>query len=178
MGRNKSTPHIPMPASRSEESAAREKHKPTRGKTNERRVSFDTSREKLAKETAYRPLFAKITKVMCMNGVPLEEIADAFQVDKLTIDRWKREHKDFDEAFELVVDLANGRVRRSLHQVACGYEYVDVKIFRHKRRIIYAPFIVHVPADVQAASFWLANRLPNEWALKPDASKKPKRGGS
>lgn len=178
MRRNKTPPHINMPASRSEKSATREKHKPTRGKTNARRVAFATSREKLTKETAYRPLFAKITRVMCMNGVPLEEIADAFQVDKLTIDRWKREHKDFDEAFELGVDLANGRVRRSLHQVACGYEYVDVKIFRHKRRIIYAPFTVHVPADVQAAILWLANRRPDEWALKPDARKKVKRGSS
>lgn len=160
MGKSKA-PHIQIPASLSEEFTASEKDKFARD------FAPATSREKSAKETAYRPLFANIVKYMRMNGMPLEEIAAAFKVDKLTIDRWKRAHKDFADAFHLGSGLADARVQRSLYRLAMGYARVDVKIFRYKRRIIYAPCTVHVPANVEAAMLWLANRRPNEWSLKP-----------
>ena len=164
MGKSKA-PHIQIPVSLSDEFTASEKDKFARGKAYARGPA--TSRKKSTKETAYQPLFANITHYMCMNGMPLEEIAAAFKVDKLTIDRWKRAHKDFADAFHLGSGLADARVQRSLYRLAIGHDRVDVKIFRYKRRISYAPFTVHVPANVEAAMLWLANRRPNEWSLKP-----------
>jgi hypothetical protein len=58
-----------------------------------------------------------------------------------------------------------GRTERSLYERAIGYNYEAVKIFMpaNRAKLVYAPYIEHVPPDVTAAIFWLKNRDPQHW---------------
>lgn len=176
MGKSKAIPQIQISASRSERSAAGEKHKSTRGKANARGAST-TSVDKTAEETKYVPLFANIAKVMCQGGAAYWQLALAFQVDEDTIREWIRMHKDFAAGCKYGMNFADDTVERSLYQLAVGYEYRDVKIFRYKGQVIYAPYVKHVIASVPACIFWLINRRPKEWSThpepKPDAEGNP-----
>lgn len=120
---------------------------------------------------AYEPRFAKVARIIWSLGGSDFEVGLALGVEEITIDKWKYEYADFRNACRLGCDLADGAVERSLYQRACGYSYWDVKIFHWRGRIIRAPFLKHVPADVKAAIFWLTNRRPSEWSNKGGSSK-------
>ena len=120
---------------------------------------------------AYEPRFAKVARIIWSLGGSDFEVGLALGVGEITIDKRKYEHADFRNACRLGCDLADGAVKRSLFQRACGYSYWDVKIFHWRGRIIRAPFLKHVPADVKAAIFWLTNRRPSEWSNKGGSSK-------
>ncbi len=124
---------------------------------------------------AYDPEFAHIAEIICMHGGS-DVLALAFKVDEATIRDWQRQHPEFRDACKQGNDFANECILRSLFQLARGYEYWDVKIFRRHGRPIYAPFLKHVPGDVEAAKFWLVNRLPEEWGYKADAKPEVKPG--
>jgi hypothetical protein len=49
-----------------------------------------------------------------------------------------------------------------------------VKIFRYRGDTIYAPYLRHVVASVEACIFWLVNRRPEEWGYLVQAKKKVK----
>ena len=173
MGKSKAIPHIQISASRSEKSAAGEDHKSTRSKSNAGGAST-TSADTAPKETKYVPLFANIAKVMCQGGAAYWQLALAFQVDEDTIREWIRAYKDFAAGCKYGMNFADDTVERSLYELAVGYEHRDVKIFRYKGQVIYAPYTKHVVASVPACIFWLINRRPEEWSLdpyrKPDAA--------
>lgn len=136
-----------------------------------------TSGDKAAEGTTYLPIFANIAKVMCQGGAAYWQLALAFQVDEDTIHEWIRTHKDFAAGCKYGMNFADDTVERSLYQLAVGYEYRDVKIFRHRGQVIYAPYMKHVVANVEAGVFWLINRRPKEWSThpepKPDAEGNP-----
>jgi hypothetical protein len=167
MGKSKATSHTQGSSSGSEPAPAEDSKSARRKRKAGEAAASAKSDGKAAEKMRYLRRFANIAKVMCLNGVPLGQIADAFEVDEATINKWKRTHKDFAVAFQHGMDLANGRVRRSLYALACGYEYPDVKIFRYRGRVIYAPYEVHVPASVEAAVFWLTKHCPDEWSADP-----------
>jgi hypothetical protein len=59
----------------------------------------------------------------------------------------------------------------SMGQRARGYQYETVKIFMPQGsqdedgnpKPVYAPYMEHVPADVNAGFRWLYNRQPEKW---------------
>lgn len=156
MRKSKATPHVQTLASRSKKSAVGGKHESVHD-------ASTPSAGKAAEETAYQPLFANIAKVMCQGGAAYWQLALAFQVDEDTIRDWIRTYKDFAAGCKYGMNFADDAVERSLYQLAMGYDYQDVKIFRYKGQVIYAPYTKHVPASVEACVFWLINRRPKQW---------------
>ena len=156
---------LPTDSERSDESNASAHHKSgTRDDP-----ATTSSGDKAAEETPYFPIFANVAKVMCMDGAPHWRLASAFKVDESTIYERQRTHKDFAAACKYGANFADDRVERSLYQLAVGYEYRDVKVFCYRGHTIYAPYLKHVVASVEAAIFWLVNRRPEEWRYKPEA---------
>jgi hypothetical protein len=162
MGKSKTTSYIQISASRNEKSAAGEDLKSARSKSNARGAST-TSADTAAQVTKYVPLFANIAKVMCQGGAAYWQLALAFQVDEDTIREWIRTYEDFAAGCKYGMNFTDDTVEHSLYQLAVGYDHHDVKIFRYKGQVIYAPYTKHVVADVEACVFWLINRRPNEW---------------
>lgn len=119
----------------------------------------------------YEAHFARIAKVICRLGGSDIDLAAALGVEEDKIHEWIREHADFREACRFGIDAADASVERSLLQRALGYDRTDVKVFRHRGRVIYAPYRVHVIPDVKAAIFWLVSRRPDVWSLKGGKAK-------
>lgn len=120
---------------------------------------------------SYEASFARVAKAICRLGGSDLDLADALGVDEQTIEEWVRDHAEFREACQFGIDAADASVERSLLQRALGYDRTDVKVFRRRGRIIYAPYRVHVLPDVKAAIYWLAARRPDKWSLKGGKAK-------
>lgn len=167
MGDTKAPPHRQSAALGSAASAAAKAPKSARRKISARSAASPTSADTATKVTEYQGLFANIAKVMCQGGAAYWQLALAFQVDEDTIREWISTHQDFAAGCKYGMNFADDTVERSLYQRAVGYEYRDVKIFRYKGQVIYAPYTKYMPASVQACIFWLINRRPDEWSLNP-----------
>lgn len=101
-----------------------------------------------------------------------QELADFFEVTKRTLDRWKLQHPDFCLALKMGKELPDERVKRSLYQMAVGYEQDVVKVMQHEGQVVYAPYRERVAPSPAAAIFWLKNRLPDEFRDKQDVEHK------
>jgi transposase-like protein len=105
-----------------------------------------------------------IVAQLCRDGHTLKEVAKIIGVTTKTIWQWSQDHPEFCNALEESRAKGDGEVAASLFRSACGYEYDEVeqavdgngkKRVRRVRR--------HVPPDVTACKFWLANRQPDVW---------------
>lgn len=99
------------------------------------------------------------------------DLAAALGVEEDKIHEWIREIAEFREACRFGSEAADANVERSLLQRALGYDRTDVKVFRHRGRVIYAPYRVHVIPDVKASIFWLVSRRPDVWSPKGGKAK-------
>lgn len=118
--------------------------------------------------TAYKPEYAEQAAALCKLGATDMELADFFKVTWRTIYNWKNTNADFNAALKEGKEAADARVTRSLYQRAVGYEHDSVKIFMpaSRKQPVIVPFIEHVAPDVNAATFWLKCRRPDEWREK------------
>lgn len=114
--------------------------------------------------SVYEASFARMAEVICRLGGSDLDLAAALGVDEGTIEAWIRQHAEFREACRFGSEAADASVERSLLQRALGYDRTDVKVFRRRGRVIYAPYRVHVIPDVKAAIFWLVSRRPDVWS--------------
>ena len=126
---------------------------------------------KRARAPVYEASFARIAKVICKLGGSDLDLADALGVEEDKIHEWIREIAEFREACRFGSEAADASVERSLLQRALGYDRTDVKVFRRRGRVIYAPYRVHVIPDVKASIFWLVSRRPDVWSLKGGKAK-------
>lgn len=115
--------------------------------------------------SSYDPVFAKQAEKLCALGATDQELADFFEVDVRTVNRWKHDHDEFCQSLKTGKDVADERVERSLYQRAIGYEQDEVKIFMPSGAAepVYAPYRAKIAPDVTAAIFWLKNRRKDDW---------------
>lgn len=113
--------------------------------------------------TLYREEYAEQAEKLCRLGATDIELADFFEVDRVTIWRWSQVHPEFCNALKAGKEASDERVKRSLYAKAVGYSYDAVKIFNAEGRPLVVPYREHVPPSDTAAIFWLKNRQPKEW---------------
>lgn len=116
--------------------------------------------------SSYKPEYVEQARKLCQLGATDMELADFFEVNVLTIYRWRIAHPEFCNAMDLGKEAPNTRVKRSLYNRAVGYSYASEKVFQYQGEIVRAETIEHVPPDANAAFLWLKNREPDEWRDK------------
>lgn len=126
------------------------------------------ARSERGRPSAYRSEFVSQAEKLCALGATDQELADFFGVEVRTLYRWKVEHDDFCQAIKTAKEVADNRVRRSLYQMAIGYEQEAVKIFMPAgaEAPVYAPYREIVPPNATAAIFWAKNRMKEEFRDK------------
>ncbi|HDR1925709.1 TPA: helix-turn-helix domain-containing protein [Pasteurella multocida] len=125
----------------------------------------DTSKGR-GRPTKYKAEYAIQVEKLCLLGAIDKDIADFFDVDEATINRWKLEYSDFCESIKKGKMLADANVANSLYKRALGYEAPDVDIRVIENKIVETPLTKHYPPDPTSAIFWLKNRQPEKWRDK------------
>lgn len=123
---------------------------------------------KRGRPTAYKPQYAKQAAKLAELGATDIELAQFFEVNTLTIYRWRHTHPEFCKAVRTGKEFADERVERSFYNRAVGYSFESEKLFHHQGIITRADVIEHLPPDPGAALNWLKNRRPNTWRDKVD----------
>ena len=113
--------------------------------------------------TDYKPEYAEQAIKLCELGATDNDLADFFEVDTRTINRWKHSQPEFSQSLKTGKEAADERVARSLYHKAVGYTFDSEKVFQFQGEIVRADTREHVPPDTTAGIFWLKNRRPAEW---------------
>jgi hypothetical protein len=121
--------------------------------------------------TKYEPELAAKAAELAVAGKIDREIATELGVDVRTLHRWKK-RPVFHEALKSGKDVFDDRVEAALGERATGYEHEVERIVTTRNEVHRVKVIERVPADVQAAKWWMANRRPKSWSLTPRGARK------
>lgn len=111
----------------------------------------------------FKPEFVEQVAKLCSLAATDVDIADFFEVDVATLNRWKLQNPEFCESLKVAKDAADNRVERSLFARATGYEHPDTDIRVVDGQIVQTEMRKHYPPDTTAAIFWLKNRRSKDW---------------
>jgi hypothetical protein len=113
----------------------------------------------------YRPEFVDQARKLAELGLTDHEIADFFQVSRMSLHKWRGEYPEFRDAMKAGKEPADDRVEQSLFHRAVGYTFASEKIFlpAQSSEALRVPITEHVPPDTTACIFWLKNRQPTLW---------------
>ncbi|SNT01838.1 hypothetical protein SAMN05216374_2324 [Tardiphaga sp. OK246] len=133
----------------------------------------------------YLPEYADQAAKLCRLGATDNEIADFFDKDERTINRWKIDHPEFCQALKDGKLVSDMDVADRLHQRALGFEFEEVQAHKPKTveykdgkrlketerlEIIMVKRVV--PPDTTACIFWLKNRREVGWRERQEAPQK------
>lgn len=122
----------------------------------------------MARPTKYRPDYPRQAKALCKLGATDKDLADAFSVSELTINRWKLEFPEFRKSLTRDKDQVDGQVQQRLFMRAMGYSQEAVKHMVVAGKLRTIKYTERFPPDVTACIFWLKNRQPALWRDKPE----------
>lgn len=118
--------------------------------------------------TKYKPEFVEQANKLALLGATDKQVADFFNVNELTINRWKEKYPEFCKSLkDGKVELDN-QVIKSLYFRAIGYKHKEDKIFNNNGEPLIVPTIKHYPPDPTSSIFWLKNRQPEKWRDKQE----------
>ncbi|MBW3631055.1 MAG: helix-turn-helix domain-containing protein [Gemmatimonadetes bacterium] len=116
--------------------------------------------------SVYKAANAEQAFKLCLLGATDADLADFFDVDERTINRWKQAHPKFCQSIKGGKRQADATVAESLYKRANGYEHDAVKILQYEGSPVIVPYVERYPPDTTAAIFWLKNRRPEVWRDK------------
>lgn len=108
--------------------------------------------------TDYKEEYCVQVEKLCKLGATDKEIADFFEVDESTVNRWKLEYPEFCESIKKGKIIADAEVAESLYKKATGFTNEEVKIFQSDGKPLIVPFTAYYPPDTAAINIWLKNR--------------------
>jgi len=148
-------------------------------------------------ETHVRPYLDKIESWI-VQGALQEEIAKKLHIAESTLQLYLkkgREGKDpYSELSALFVrahEEPDDQVEAAMFKLACGYTVDLQKTFKIKKskfdpvtgrkiaeyeELVTGVDQVHVPANVEAQKFWLANRRRGKWQYRPEGGSDEENG--
>ena len=112
----------------------------------------------------YKPSMNDQVYKLCLLGATDNEIADFFEVDVSTINRWKLSEVEFCESIRRGKFEADMNVAKALYKRALGYETRETKISNDD----VVTTTKEVAPDTAAAFIWLKNRQPSKWRDKQE----------
>lgn len=127
------------------------------------------SEVKQGRPSKYKQEYAEQAKKLCLLGATDAKLADFFEVDEATINRWKHDFPDFCKSLKAGKIQADAEIAESLFNRAKGYVAPDLDIKMYEGEIIETPYMKHYPPDATSMIFWLKNRQPDLWREKREA---------
>lgn len=118
--------------------------------------------------TKYKEEYNEQVYKLCLLGATDKQIADFFEVDEATINRWKIGEPKFCESLKRGKQEADAVIAESLFHRARGYSHPEDKVFNNGGAEMIVPTTKHYPPDTTAAIFWLKNRQKEQWRDKQD----------
>ena len=129
----------------------------------------------------------KTIEKWALQGMPEREMAECLEVGYSTFRKIKSENTAvlalLKQSAKARRDIDKKRVKnveRSLYERAKGYEYETTENIKVKssgydengkkwerEEVVEKPKIVHVPAEIQAAKFYLLNKSKKDWKENP-----------
>ena len=123
----------------------------------------------LSRPSKYKEEYNEQSYKLCLLGATDKEIADFFEVDEATINRWKESKEGFRESLKRGKQLADANVASKLYHRAIGYEHEEIITASYQGQITDMREVVkHYPPDTTAAIFWLKNRDKKNWRDKQE----------
>lgn len=107
-------------------------------------------------------------RLLTLKGFTDKEMAEFFDVDERTWNRWKKAHEQFCQSLKDWKLEADTKVERSLYERALGYSHDAVHISSSMGIITQTDIIKHYPPSEVACIFWLKNRQPGKWREKQE----------
>lgn len=98
----------------------------------------------------------------------LAKLAASLNIGRTTLYLYLQKDKDFLNAVQAGLDMADELVAISMFRRAIGYSHPEEKIFYDSERgkAVRVKTIKHYPPSEQAGTFWLKNRQPDKWREK------------
>ena len=124
--------------------------------------------KKRGRKSLYDERFSAMFAALYCKGYTDAEIAAVLSISRTTLDTWKKKNVKLLDTIKAAKDEADGDVKRSLFERACGYTHPEEKIFQHDGEVIRAQTLKHYPPDPTSMIFWLKNRDPENWRDKRD----------
>lgn len=126
-------------------------------------------------ESKYEAALARLTEIRdwAAEGLLDKEIAAKLGCSPWTLGGWKHEHPEIAKAIKegraQLDNTRTGPVEDALLKRALGYEYVIVKTVDDPQKGVREETTTyHMPPDVTAIIFYLANRMPDRWKRYPE----------
>ncbi|MBI0097244.1 MULTISPECIES: helix-turn-helix domain-containing protein [unclassified Snodgrassella] len=121
----------------------------------------------MARPTDYRQEYAEQARKLCLLGFTDKQLADFFDVNESTINRWKQKYPEFCKSIKSGKVVADAQVAESLFKRAMGMEVTEVEVRDDGKKKVKRVTKKHIPPDPTAQIFWLKNRQPELWRDKP-----------
>jgi hypothetical protein len=127
--------------------------------------------------TKYKEEYNEMAFKLCLLGAIDKDLANFFDVEESTVNKWKIDYPKFSESIKKGKDDADAKVAQSLYHRALGYEHPEEKIFCSDGEITTYDTVKHYPPETAAAIFWLKNRQSKKWRDKVETEITGKDGG-
>jgi len=115
---------------------------------------------KRGRPTQYRAIYAAQAEAFCLLGADDARLAEMFEVDVATINRWKARYTEFCESLKKGKDIADAAVASALYKSATGGHFIE------EDRVVGDQVVTlrkQLAPEVLAQIFWLKNRQPKHW---------------
>lgn len=124
----------------------------------------------MARPSKFKPEFVEQAGKLAKLGATDRDVAEFFEVDERTLNRWKLENEAFCHSLNVGKEPADERVEQSLYRRAVGYSHDDVHISTYEGVVTLTPIVKHYPPDPTSMIFWLKNRRKDRWRDKHEES--------
>ncbi len=131
------------------------------------------TKKKVGRKTDFKPEYIELGYNYVLLGAIDQELAEFFGVLERTLNSWKKKFPEFLQSIKKGKVQADGEVVSKLYNRAIGLTFDEVTIEKKGRKIVSKKTTTkHIPADTNAAKFWLTNRQPEKWRNKQDVDLK------
>lgn len=113
--------------------------------------------------TKYKTEYNQLAYKYSLLGAIDKDLADFFEVDGATINRWKIEYPEFCVSIKKGKAQADSNVANRLYKRAMGYKCKDIYFSTYEGEVTETPYTKIYPPDPTSAIFWLKNRQPEKW---------------
>lgn len=111
-------------------------------------------------------------KKLALLGATLAQIADFFEITESQLSNALKNDERLRLAKQTGGIHADAAVAASLYRRALGYNIHEEKAFSYMGDVEVVQVMKHIPADVNAAKFWLKNRQREDWREAPEPTQR------